>query len=148
MSRPSQWNGPRLLAVSLMAMLPLGCSDSPDAEHVAVSGQVTLRGKPLPSAMIRFVPMKSEPELHDSVTIISEGRFAFDSTNGPSPGEHHVIVTPLEPEMNEAVAAMQNGDRDPLKSRSIPARYQSTGQLKATIDAANIHPLTFELTTR
>lgn len=92
--------------------------------------------------------MKSEPELHDSVTIISEGRFAFDSTNGPSPGEHHVIVTPLEPEMNEAVAAMQNGDRDPLKSRSIPARYQSTGQLKATIDAANIHPLTFELTTR
>lgn len=139
-----------LLAFSIawIVILSAGCSQAPESEHVAISGEVTLGGKPLPSAMIRFTPVKTEPGLHDSVTMISEGRFAFDSTNGPSPGEHHVIVTPLEPEMNEAVAAMQNGDRDPLNSRTIPTRYRSTGQLKATIDAANVQPLTFELTKR
>ncbi|MFG0266022.1 MAG: hypothetical protein ACF8AM_12870, partial [Rhodopirellula sp. JB055] len=63
-------------------------------------------------------------------------------------GDHHVVITPQEPELNEAVAAIQNGDRDPLKSRAIPARYQSTGELRATIDAANVQPLTFELDKR
>ncbi|KLU02376.1 putative secreted membrane lipoprotein [Rhodopirellula islandica] len=138
----------RLIAVALISVLPLGCSDSTEPERVEVSGHVTLGGKPLPRAMIRFVAIKSEPGLHDSVTMISEGHFAFDSTNGPSPGEHHVMITPMEPEMNEAVAAIQNGERDPLNARSIPARYQSTGQLRATIDAANVQPLTFELTKR
>ena len=139
---------PWSFSVALIVILSAGCSQAPESEHVAVSGEVTLGGKPLPSAMIRFTPVKTEPGLHDSVTMISEGRFAFDSTTGPSPGEHHVIVTPLEPEMNEAVAAMQNGDRDPLNARTIPARYRSTGQLRATIDAANVQPLTFELTKR
>jgi hypothetical protein len=134
--------------VGLIVVLFAGCSQTPETEHVPISGQVTLGGKPLPDAIIRFVPIQDEPNLRDSVTMISGGRFAFDSTNGPAPGDHHVVITPKEPELNEAVAAMQNGDRDPLKSRAIPARYQSTGELRATIDAADVQPLTFELDKR
>nr|WP_255712602.1 hypothetical protein [Rhodopirellula sp. JC740] len=98
--------------------------------------------------MIRFVPVQGEPGQNDSVTMITEGRFVFDDTNGPSPGEHHVVITPIEPEMNEAMQAMQEGDRDPLKSKTIPVRYQSTGQLSANVSPSANEPFVFELSKR
>lgn len=134
--------------MAMSCCLLIGCSSESEFTHVPISGEVTLQKKPVAAAMIRFVPVQGEPGQNDSVTMITEGRFVFDDTNGPSPGEHHVVITPIEPEMNEAMQAMQEGDRDPLKSKTIPVRYQSTGQLSANVSPSANEPFVFELSKR
>ncbi len=127
------------------ALLLAGCGAEPAVPRVSVEGTVTLDGKPLAQALVRFV---ANADGHDAVATVNQGSFSLLNENGPTIGEHHVLVTPIEPELEQAMGSIQSGDRDPLRSRTVPAKYQSPGLLHATVLQDNANRFEFALTTR
>lgn len=128
-----------------LLLTTIGCDQPSTTPRIAVSGQVSLRGKPLDEGAIRFV---SKQRNADSTGTVVAGQFRIDQESGPRAGQYDVIITPLAPELSEAMASIQAGDRDPLHTRRIPLRYQKTGTLKATVDPEQLNEFRFELTSR
>ncbi len=133
-----------LLAVALVCQLMCGCGSEPSAPRVAVEGTVTLDGKPLDGATIRFVPKGTG---QGAATLLVDGRFRFDEATGPTAGEHQIVFSPPTPELPQAIAAMQSGQRDPLNIRAVPLQYQTPGRLQVTVADTDSNPLNFELSS-
>ncbi|WP_283432625.1 carboxypeptidase regulatory-like domain-containing protein [Neorhodopirellula lusitana] len=123
----------------------IGCGPNEPLERFSVTGEVTLDRKPVTSAMIRFI---AEERSGDVVGVVTAGNFRIDQERGLTPGQYDVVVLPENPELAQAMQAIQSGDRDPLKSRTIPVRYQQAGLLHATVDPDTDNHYRFELTTR
>lgn len=134
-----------LLSVVLGCLLMAGCGGSDAARRVAVEGAVTLDGKPLDGVTIRFVPKRSG---QGAAAVVVDGQFQLDATAGPTAGEHLIVFSPPTPELPQAIAAMQAGQRDPLNARTVPLLYQTPGQLQATVTETGNQPLHFELSSR
>ncbi|MCM2369007.1 carboxypeptidase-like regulatory domain-containing protein [Aporhodopirellula aestuarii] len=132
-------------ALTVSSFMLIGCDPDPTVERLPVTGEVTLDDRPLSSATIRFI---SDQRSGDAATVITAGKFQFDQENGLAPGAYDVVVTPNSPELNEAIEAIQSGDRDPLQTRTVPARYQRSGALQATIDPDADNHYRFELSSR
>ncbi len=76
-------------ALGLACLLVAGCSDS---GVVPVSGTLTYKGKPVPNAVIHFVPDKGRPSTGETDPA---GRFALTydpQTKGAQVGKHRVFV--------------------------------------------------------
>ncbi len=132
-------------------MLGLTCvcfsaCDTPELpQRRAASGRVTLDGKPLADGSIRFVSVQRGG---DVTTIIQGGQFDFDAESGPFVGEYDVAITPFTPELPEVIAAIQSGNRDPLKNQTVPAKYHGPGLLKATVKPDGDNRFEFVLSSR
>ncbi|QDS89953.1 hypothetical protein EC9_41550 [Rosistilla ulvae] len=126
-------------------LLFAGCTQADGPPRVAVNGQVTLDGKPLDDALLRFVP---KADARGSCVLLQAGQFAIEPTDGPSPGDFDVVVTPNAPDAEQAFERIRSGQRDPLKARSVPASYQKPGRLTATVTADGSNEFRFELTSR
>ncbi len=122
-----------------------GCDLNQTVERLPVTGEVTLDDRPVSSATIRFI---SNQRSGDAATIVSEGKFQIEQNNGLVPGQYDVVVTPNSPELNQAIEAIQSGDRDPLNARTVPSRYQRSGALQATVDPETDNHYRFELSSR
>ncbi|EMI57672.1 hypothetical protein [Rhodopirellula sallentina] len=134
-----------LITLAIVSIMLLGCDSEPTVERYPVSGEVTLDKRPVSSATIRFI---SNQRNRDAVTIVENGMFQIQRDNGLASGDYDVIVTPNNPELTEAMAAIEAGERDPLNARTIPAKYQRAGSLHATVVAGADNQCRFELTTR
>ncbi len=132
-------------ACSAGLVVMIGCSDDGSGQRVSVDGTVTLDGKPVEDALIRFVPLEKG---HDVLTTISGGQFSLDQATGPTTGPHRLMVLPNEPELDQAIAAMQRGERDPLRSQTIPRQYQTRSELTESFSADGPNHLRLELTSR
>lgn len=134
-----------MLSVASGCLLMSGCGGSDAAPRVAVEGAVTLDGKPLDGVTIRFVPKQTG---QGAATLLVDGQFKLDATAGPTAGEHLIVFSPPTPELPQAIEAMQAGQRDPLNARTVPLKYQTPGQLQATVTETGNEPLHFELSSR
>ncbi|MFG0289090.1 MAG: carboxypeptidase regulatory-like domain-containing protein [Rhodopirellula sp. JB044] len=134
-----------LITLAVVSIMLLGCDSEPTVDRYPVSGEVTLDKRPVSSATIRFI---SNQRNRDAVTIVENGMFQIQRDNGLAPGDYDVIVTPNNPELTVAIAAIEAGERDPLNARTIPAKYQRAGFLHATVVADSDNQCRFELTTR
>lgn len=79
----------RLTAVGLGCLLLAGCGDS---GVVPVAGTLTYKGKPVPNAVLNFVPEKGRPSLGETDP---QGRFVLTydpQTKGAEVGKHRVFV--------------------------------------------------------
>lgn len=127
-----------------------GCADpnaSGDAlPRVAVSGSVTLDGKPLPAGSIQFVPKSAEAGKGVTATgEIQEGKFAIERTQGPAPGDYQVsissrhgfVISPTE----------QPGPRPKEEAEKIPERYNTKTTLTKDVSAAGPNVFDFALTS-
>lgn len=133
-----------LITLSATMVGMVGCGPPPPPRF-AVSGHVTLNRQALGEGVIRFI---SKSRDGDVTAAIHAGQFHLDQADGPVAGDYDVVVTPLTPELTDAMAAIEAGDRDPLKIRSIPAKYQSPGTLRATVAAERDNQFDFELRGR
>jgi hypothetical protein len=123
-----QHNASGLTAILLVAVLVGGCARKPDPVLVPASGVVTLDGKPLAHALVRFSPT----ERGISAAWISEGttddlgRFELVSPMGPGAvvGTHRVTVSeggvPDEIRDDQGKVAAWLGK---LAGRPLPGRY-------------------------
>jgi len=123
----------------------LGCGDDSVESRIAIRGKVNLDGQPLERALIRFMPKQDGLV---AVAVVNDGEFELDPLDGPSPGEHSVIVTPEEPEFEEAVELIQRGNRDPLSAKTVPVKYQKRGMLDANVVSGSINFFQFDLRSR
>ncbi len=105
------WRG--VLPAAMLAMAFLGCGRG---DRVEVRGRLTCEARPVPSGTVSLVPAAGQtgPAV---MTYVRDGQFHFDTSTGPQPGPHRVLVL-LGPEDWQAlldVLAGQAGEtREPL----------------------------------
>lgn len=137
---PKRW---LLIVISLC--LFVGCRSEPAEPQFSVRGTVTLDGKPLNQASLRFVPKDGE---RGAVASVDRGHFSLAETGGPTAGNFDIVIGPVELEFDQAMTAITAGQRDPLGTRTVPDRYQKPGQLTATVLPNAVNEFQFQLQTR
>lgn len=139
----------RLIPLAAGAFV-VGCGSN-YPETVAVTGTVTIDGKPVPEAIVTFLP--TDGRRSGTGYTDSNGRFeltTFAPDDGAVPGSHEVAVNPTEapPMPGESVAP----DGTPLPSARgykppFPAKYGNPKQsgFKAEVDPDGENDFTFEM---
>jgi hypothetical protein len=128
-----------LLAV-LCVVLAVGCSDE-YAGRMAVSGKVTLEGKPLNDAdsMIMFEPIDGQ-DTRGGVKIVN-GEYALERRDGLKPGQYLVRITSAAGGVpaNEEEAAAPGGSTNILSMDRIPPEWnvRTDKQIEVKADGDN-----------
>lgn len=132
----------------LIFVIALGCGGGPQdvPELGTVSGTVTLDGKPVANANVRFQPVdgRASEALTDEQGNYSL-RYTADSL-GAKVGEHHVYVSTA----SEGYASESTGEDEGKwvegQEETIPKRYQEEGSLVKKVEPGN-NTINLELTT-
>ena len=121
----------RPVLIWLVAALPtVGCSS--ESERIAVSGEVSMDGAPVPNGEITFAP--ADGSIQQATAPIVEGQYAMDERFGAVPGSYRVMIRgfreipatgPGNPYAPDAVPTEQY----------IPARYNERTTLTAEVSA-------------
>lgn len=134
-----------------------GCSESvvlPDPS-VVVTGVVTLDGKPLPKATVRFIPQDGAKQGYGGSGVTdSAGKYELKSLAGQEaaagtpPGKYKIIVTKLI-KPDGTVADMMEPPMMSAAKESIPLRYSDTATsvLSETVSSSG-GTFNFELTSK
>lgn len=115
----------------VVAMFFAGCSGSPtpkELERVEVKGRVTLDGKPLSGANLRFIPSTTKtPGKGGWALTDDDGRYVAKSSDGAAElptGEYQVLVT--------SGAPLEDADAPPPTKTpgqaTVPALYGDIGR--------------------
>lgn len=129
-----------LVVAAIVVSAAFGCGRKPDPVLAPASGVVRLGGKPLPSALVRFMPAERGigAEWISEGTTDAEGRYTLACVRGPGAvvGKHRVTVSeggvPEELRDDQGkVGAWLSG----LSGRPIPDRYgtAATSPLEVTV---------------
>lgn len=131
------------LIVSLF-VLALGCSSEP--KRVAVSGTVTLDGKPVSNCIV--VLQSDSSEFGAGATAIAqEGKFSLSEETGPIPGKYFVLVHEDQPDLEEYEERRQSNPKNALNKQFVPDRYRSRSDLEVTVSASG-EPVVIELSSK
>jgi hypothetical protein len=152
--RTSDW---LWLLLLLALFVSLGCSPEHLAfQRVAVEGVVTLDGAPLDDATICFVPLENTVGPKTMIPIVS-GHFRADQANGPAAGTHRVEIELTasdefahddEQAWAQLVSQKQTSGKSRVVPRQIPAIYNETSILTASLDPSETKVLEFVLKSR
>lgn len=137
-------------------VIVLACTGCParverDWQTAAVSGAVTVDGKPLENGTVRFVPTGAT--LGPKTTLkIHQGKFMADAEHGPSTGKHRVEIeyandSQFAHDDEKALAGLKGKRSKPGTHPFLPAVYNTHSRLTATIQD-NMQPLTFPLRSK
>lgn len=141
------------LALSLLAIALPGCNQG--GGFSAVTGTVTFDGKPIKVGTITFesVATDSAGGSRMIMTRIRDGKYKFESTDGPAPGQHKVAVKAF----NEAVAedtapAGKNNKQTPTRETGnvepenyIPPQFNTETTLTVDVTAGLNENVDFSL---
>lgn len=106
-----------------------GCGKS-GIDREAVSGAVTLDGKPLASGSILFTPEGVGPTVGGE---IENGQYNLSRAIGPSPGSYRVQIQSWQP-AGRTIRDEATGTAGQDLVSIIPRRYNDRTELKATIE--------------
>ena len=127
-----------LSGLALILSILVGCTDT-SPQRIAVGGTVTLDSNPIGNSTIILTPIG--PGLA-AAAVIDNGRFAMTEENGPTIGDFHVRINPMEAEIEDVKPAeLPRVNRRPL----VPKIYQRDGKLRTTISADPNQQLEFRL---
>jgi len=130
-----------------------GCSQQQVGfDRVAVQGSVTLGGKPLTAGTIRFVPAAGVAGPKVSLAV-QEGQFKSDALNGPTLGLHRVEIELVESNVyahddEQVIDRLKAEQTSRIKNSRLPAIYNESSTLTATIESVAKEPLAFVLRSR
>jgi hypothetical protein len=136
----------------VLALLPLwfagGCNSGDGLNRQAVSGTVTLDGKPLEDGNIKFTPTSPEAGT-EGAAHISNGKYAFSKSDGPVPGPYRVEISSAKGGEFEHPEGKTPGEvLPPRATELVPEKYNLASQLKATVKAGQTEPIDFPLTSK
>lgn len=148
-TRPRARVGPWSICLAL-CLWATGCGGgaTDDLPRRAVSGTVTLDGKPLEKGAISFDPEVVPKDPVSVGAIIEGGSYEIAAEQGPTPGTYRVSIRaggPGEAEASEDAPGMppRRAAPDP-----IPARYNARTTLRAEVTADGPNTFDFELTSK
>ena len=133
----------------LLLVCLTGCGAEPHQgdglAREAVSGTVTLDGKPLGGATIQFVP--SDPNAPGGTSgEFEDGKFEIGSGRGPMAGSYRVMISSrMEVEVD---TTQPPGEAPPPKKDPIPAKYNTQSDLTAEVKAGGPNTYDFPLVTK
>ena len=132
----------------LFVFLATGCGSSDGVPRGAVSGKVTLDGKPVPQGTISFVPVDASAGPSAGATIV-DGAYAIDEQGGPVIGKNRVQITAPRKTGKKfpAVPPAPAGSMIEETEESVPAKYNTDSELERDIKAGE-NTLDFELTSK
>jgi hypothetical protein len=105
-----------------------GCSGGDKTGRMAISGKVLLKGEPVPTGSIEFVP---HPGVNTtSGAVITNGRFSIPADKGLEPGNYTVKISWIEtPPPSDEPGGLPG--KDPVEK--IPAKYNTKSTLTTEI---------------
>lgn len=136
------------LGVALIALLVAitGCGGS---GRIVVEGTVTLNGEPLQSGAISLIPISGQGV--PAGTEISNGAYRIQA-QGLLPGEYKVTINAFRGTGKKTWDGMGDSSAPASQKRYveemeqyIPAKYNNTTELKATIVAGKTNTFNFDL---
>jgi len=144
----------RIPAAALGLSLALGLtgcggSDTDDLPREAISGTVTLNGKPLPSGAITFDPDQGTADPVSVGGVVADGSYSIAKAEGPTPGKYRVSIYPSTP--GEAVSKDVAPGAPPKHSKpavQIPAKYNAKTTLAAEIKPGESNTFDFDLDSK
>lgn len=140
----------RMLVACAGLITLAGCGGAEtELPRAAVSGQVSLGGKPLEEGVVRFIPKDGTPGPKTSVSIAG-GEFRADEEAGPVVGTHRVEIDSTDDggyamDDETAIKRLKESGVRRIEVVRVPAIYNSRSTLTATISADAPNELTFEL---
>jgi hypothetical protein len=142
---------PGRFTLPLALLLVTGCGDKSSSvdllPRLAVSGSVSLDGKPMPEGRIVFEPtadIKGPTAI--AVADIKDGKYVIDRAQGPVPGKHKVAIT-SRPSHTIGVDDMP-GTAPKREAEKIPSRYNTKTTLTKDISADSPNQFDFEVTSK
>jgi hypothetical protein len=135
-----------LVGLVLLSATWIGCGPSDNRE--AVSGTVTLDGKPLDQGTIEFVPT-AEGVL--SGGVISSGKFDVPANKGLTPGSYTVRVYSADPPSGTPAApdpGAPGAGGYPMAKDRIPPKYNSESTRTVEITPRGENRFSFEITSK
>jgi len=128
--------GVGLLMIALM--LQVGCGPSgPDIARV--QGTVTMDGKPLPNAIIMFVPVGGRPSVSETD---ANGKYVLEFSGGRKgaiPGINRVEIN------TGRLAYEKDGKNYPAVKESVPVQYNRLTTLEFNVEAGKNNTADFAL---
>ncbi len=141
MRPPLAWHVGPWWIVSCVALG--GCGGAADSlPRQAVSGAVTLDGRPLARGSIQFQPASQNGVAAGAE--IKDGKYAIPRDQGPIPGEYKVIISSAS--ATAPTPTGPPGQSPPPPPDLIPARYNAESTLTATVEADKPNTFDFPLT--
>ncbi|MFY7875917.1 MAG: hypothetical protein ACOVQM_10765 [Pirellula sp.] len=121
-----------LCILVVACMLAAGCNM--ETGRIAVSGSVSLDGKPIHDCIAVFQPIDSRGSQWGATAVVSQGWLELPARNGLVPGQYGVIFTENQPDLEDYEALRLSGSKNPLNKKFIPTRYTVPNDLRITIE--------------
>jgi hypothetical protein len=135
------------LAASILAGF-VGCGSTTDElPREAISGAVTLDGRPLEEGVIQFLPAAASAGETPAGGPIRDGRFDVSRDQGPTPGSYSVVILSGGDGAGGIQPGAIPGEGVALKER-IPAKYNARTTLTAEVKPGGPNTFEFALRTR
>ncbi|MCO8123098.1 hypothetical protein NHH03_15225 [Stieleria sp. TO1_6] len=114
--------------ITLTLFLSVGCS-SQDEVRIDVSGTISTGSNPVPDGTLVLTPL-DQGEM-PVAALIEAGKFAFDATTGPKPGEYLARVNAAEATIEEISEAAQQDPRQAARQFNVNRTSASAGQSRS-----------------
>jgi hypothetical protein len=124
-----------------------GCGDGDDLPRQALSGTVTLDGKPLEQGIIQFRPASAEEPVPAGAEI-KDGRYTIPRNEGPTPGNYRVFITSSggrQPTATPAKKGEESSTTGGIIPDLIPPKYNIQSTLTAKVEAGKANTFDFPL---
>ncbi len=133
-----------LLLVNAVA----GCGETvDDLPRRGISGTITLDGAPMEGGTISFAPDGTpRPNPVTAGAVIRAGEYAIETAKGLTPGDYRVSINSQRKGAG-ASKAPGPGERKGASKEPIPARYNSSTSLKASVTADGPTKFDYEITS-
>jgi hypothetical protein len=152
---------PSLVACALISVLTCpGCGGDDGIPREAISGAVTLDGKPLESGTIRFMPTDPGAPPTAADAEIAGGKYSISASKGLAPGPYLVAISSMVPGEDPAAKKRPAGRPEdsgtgapdapvePPTHDQIPRKYNIGSTLKADVVKGKANAFDFPLTSK
>jgi hypothetical protein len=132
----------------LILILFSGCGGD-GLPRQAISGSISINGKPLKSGVVNFVPQSAEIPTQSGAAII-DGKYNIPKSTGLVPGKYKVVISSGEGSAEKKVDKVSDlPGMAPIPAKeAIPPEYNNNTSLEANVAAGGSNVFEFNLATK
>ncbi|WP_435020151.1 hypothetical protein TA3x_001673 [Tundrisphaera sp. TA3] len=132
------------LAGPILTMAP-GCGPADPYQRVAVSGKITVDGRPLESGQIGFLPILDGPAAQAE---IAAGSYSIGRAQGPAAGPYRVEIRSIRPTGRKVPDHDNPGQMMDETRDAIHAIYNIQSRLQAEVKPGEAQAFDYAIDTR
>lgn len=130
-----------LLGAMCLSVTAAGCGSGDSLNRKAISGTVTVDGRPVPNGSVSFEPLMAGGV--GSGAVITEGKYTIEKKDGLPPGKYRVRITGDEGVVFGVSEGKMPGDEImPPRKSLVPANWNSNS--KEEIEVKDDGPFVFD----